>query len=79
MAHGSSEQGAIIRQALVNGGLGDFEPVMKAIRETGALDYTRKRAEASARDARDAIAMLPDSKYRDSLLELATFAVTRKY
>ena len=79
MAHGSAEQGAIIRQALVNGGLGDFEPVMKAIRETGALDYTRKRAEASARDARVAIAMLPDSKYRDSLLELATFAVTRKY
>ena len=79
MRHGSAEQGAIIRQALINGGLGHFEPVLKAIRETGALDYTRTQAEASVHDACDAIAMLPDSKYRDSLLELATFAVTRKY
>jgi len=79
MRHGSAEQGAIIRSALINGGLSDFEPVMKAMRETGALDYTRMQAETSAREARDAIAMLPDSKYRDSLLELAAFAVTRKY
>jgi len=40
---------------------------------------TRMQAEASARHARNAIAMLTDSKYKDSLLELATFAVTRKY
>jgi octaprenyl-diphosphate synthase len=79
MGHGSAEQGAIIRNALIEGGLNDFEPVMKAIRETGALEYTRMRAEASAREARDAITALSDSKYRDSLLELAAFAVTRNY
>ena len=79
MRHGSAEQAAIIRNALINGGLSDFEPVLKTMKETGALDYTRSRAEFSARKARDAIADLPDSKYRDSLLELATFAVTRNY
>jgi len=79
MRHGSAEQGAIIRNALVNGGLSDFEPVLKTMQQTGALDYTRTQAEVSAREARDSIAVLPDSKYRDSLLELATFAVTRNY
>jgi octaprenyl-diphosphate synthase len=79
MRHGSAKQGTLIRNALINGGLSDFEPVMQAMRETGALDYTRMQAEASVRQARDAISVLPDSKYRDSLLELATFAVTRKY
>jgi len=79
MRHGSAEQGAIIRNALINGGLNDFEPVLKTMQKTGALDYTRTQAELSARKARDAVAMLPDSKYRDSLLELATFAVTRNY
>ena len=79
MRHGSAEQTAVVRNALVRGGLGDFEPVLNAMREAGALDYTRAQAEVSAGEARNAIAMLPDSKYRDSLLELAAFAVTRKY
>ena len=79
MRHGSAEQGAIIRNALINGGLTDFEPVLKTMQKTGALDYTRTQAEVSARAAREAIAVLHDSKYRDSLLELATFAVTRNY
>ena len=79
MRHGSAEQAAIIRNALIDGGLSDFEPVLKTVEETGALDYTRSQAEISAREARDAIADLPDSKYRDSLLELVTFAVTRNY
>jgi octaprenyl-diphosphate synthase len=55
-------------------------PIIYAMRQqTGALDYTRTQAEVSAREARNSIAVLPDSKYRDSLLELATFAVTRNY
>jgi octaprenyl-diphosphate synthase len=79
MRHGSENQAAIIRNALIEGGLNDFESVMVAMQDTGALDYTRTQAEASASEARNAIAVLPGSKYKDSLLELATFAVTRKY
>jgi octaprenyl-diphosphate synthase len=79
MRQGSAEQRGIIRNALINGGLSDFEPVLKTIQETGALDYTRVQAEDSVREARNAVAVLPDSKYKDSLLELATFAVARNY
>jgi octaprenyl-diphosphate synthase len=72
-------QSALIRKAIVEGGLSDFGPVMQAMQDTGALDYTRQQAEDAARRARDAIAGLPHSKYKDSLLELAAFAVTRNY
>ncbi|HWH48694.1 MAG TPA: polyprenyl synthetase family protein [Burkholderiales bacterium] len=72
-------QSALIRKAIVEGGLSDFGPVMRAIQETGALEYTRAQAEDAARRASEAIAGLPHSKYRDSLLELAAFAVTRNY
>jgi octaprenyl-diphosphate synthase len=79
MRYGDAEQSRLIRQAIIEGGLSDFEPVMRTMRETGALDYARKQAEAAAMQARDAIAHLPNSKYRDCLLELAAFAVTRNY
>lgn len=36
-------------------------------------------ARAESRAACEAIAALPDSKYRDYLLQLADFAVTRTY
>jgi octaprenyl-diphosphate synthase len=53
--------------------------VIDAIRATGALDYAREQARAESRTACRAAAQLPDSKYRDFLLELADFAVTRTY
>jgi octaprenyl-diphosphate synthase len=79
MRRGSPEQGALIRRAVNEGGLGDFAPVLAAIRETGALAYVKGRAQAAADRARELLALLPDSNYRDCLLELAAFAVTRNY
>ena len=79
MCNGGAEQSALIRKAIVEGGLSDFGPVMQAMEETGALEYTRRQAEDSAQRARAVIAGLPHSKYKDCLLELAAFAVTRNY
>jgi octaprenyl-diphosphate synthase len=53
--------------------------VIAAISHSGALDYTRRQAEAEACSASAALRPLPDSKYRDALLQLADFAVTRHY
>jgi octaprenyl-diphosphate synthase len=52
---------------------------MRAMQETGALEYTRRQAEDSARRARQAISGLSHSKHKDCLLELTAFAVTRNY
>ncbi len=77
MHRGSAEQAALVRKAIREGGRGDFARVLEAIRACGALDYARAAAEREAAAAGVAIAGLPESGYKRSLLELASFAVTR--
>jgi octaprenyl-diphosphate synthase len=80
MKNGSKEQAEIVSQAIQNGGgEGMLESVLKVIHETGALDYTRKKAEAESCMAAEAISLLPDSQYKECLLQLATFAVARNH
>lgn len=67
----------IIRAAIVNGHSSDFEQILRCIRETGALDYTRAQAQAQALCAQEQLALLPASAYKESLLSLAAFAVER--
>ena len=76
---GSPPQAEVVRRAIRHGGRGDFEAVLQAIESTGALAYARGRAAEEARTARDALASLPNSNYKQCLLELATFAVERDY
>jgi octaprenyl-diphosphate synthase len=78
MHHGSREQAALVRAAIERGG-GEFGAVLDAIHMTGALDYVRNKAKEEARIAIESISALPNSNYRDSLLELAAFAVERDY
>jgi octaprenyl-diphosphate synthase len=79
MHRGTASQSELIRRAIEEGGLGDFGPVMETIRETGALEYVREQAQAAVDNASQVLGALPNSKYRDCLLELAAFAVTRNY
>jgi octaprenyl-diphosphate synthase len=77
--HGSPEEAALVRSALASGGLDDLDRVLAAIRRSGALDYTRRQAEAEARAATAALDSIPSTQYRDFLLQLAQFAVTRTH
>lgn len=79
MEHGSPEQAGVVRAAIEHGGRDRFEAVLAAIHATGALEYARGKAKEEARVARDALASLPHSNYKESLLKLATFAVERDY
>jgi octaprenyl-diphosphate synthase len=79
MRNGSSAQARIIRSAIERGGLEEFQSIMAAILETGALEYARRQAESESRRAIAAIDALPRSTYHDSLLQLAAFAVSRTY
>jgi octaprenyl-diphosphate synthase len=79
MKFGNAQQAATIRKAIENGGLEGLEPVLAAIHETGALDYARRQAQQEVDTACAAIAHLPDSTYKVSLLQLAAFAVSRNY
>ena len=76
---GSAEDAALVRRAIEEGGREGFESVLEAIRHTDALAYAREKAEQEARLACEALALLSNSKYKQSLLELARFAVERSY
>jgi octaprenyl-diphosphate synthase len=70
---------AIIRHAITGHVLTEFTPVVDVLARTGALDYARGRAERESDVAAACVANLPDTPYRQSLLELATFAARRTY
>jgi len=77
MRAGDAEQSAIVRRAIEQGGLEELQAVLRTIEETGALEYARRQAQAAAIEARDAVLVMPRSKYVDSLVELTSFAVER--
>ena len=74
---GETAQVEMIRHAISGGRLADFTPVLAALRQTGALEYARTCAEAESREAAACLDTLPPSTYRETLLELSAFAVTR--
>ena len=79
MHNGSAAQAACVRHAIEHGGRDDFPAVLAAIRATDALEHTRRQARIEADRAIEAIEPLSASPYKDSLLELAAFAVARSY
>ncbi|SDZ99210.1 octaprenyl-diphosphate synthase [Nitrosospira multiformis] len=79
MKTGSDAQAQIIRSAIERGGEGGFQPVLEVIQQTGALDYARQRAQAESETASNMISSLPDSDYKQCLLDLSTFAVARNH
>jgi len=76
---GSAEDAALVRRAIEQGGREGFEAVLAAIRHTDALAYARDKAEQEVQLACGALSQLANSKYKQSLLELARFAVERSY
>jgi len=79
MQHGLPEQAAVVRSAIEQGDVKKFAEVLQIVHATDALDFTRQQALREVESARDAIARLTDSKYKQSLLELAEFAATRQF
>ena len=77
MKHGTEQEAAVIRGALASRDARELGPILRAVRRSGALDYTRQRAQAFATLAVDALATLPWSIYREALEALAGFAVAR--
>jgi len=78
MREGTPEQAKLIRQAIRQGGLDHLDDVLAIVHETGALEYTRARAEEMSAKALEQLGFLPASRYRDSMAELARLAVERQ-
>lgn len=78
MRTGTADQAGLIRAAIENGGLKEFDAIVTAITATGALDYAREAARREASAACEAIRPLPDSPAKATLLGLADYAVSRQ-
>jgi len=79
MLHGDASQVAVVRQAIEQGDIARFTDVLQVIKQTGALEYTRQQAQRESDAACAALAALPDTNYKQSLLQLANFAATRQF
>lgn len=79
MKHGTAEESAIIRNAILQGDESNFAQILSIVQRTGALEHAHKQAQAEANLACNAIAQLPDSQYKAALLELPAFAVSRNF
>lgn len=76
---GSEEQRVLIRRSIEEGSIDRLAEITAAIESTGGLAYTARLARQEAALAIEAIAVLPDSAYKQALRELAEFAVERTY
>lgn len=79
MRHGTSAETETIKRAIEQGGLDDLPTVLSAVERTGALLHVRKVAAKEAELACASIAHFADSPYKQAMLILAEFAVSRNY
>lgn len=79
MRTGNSTEAAAIKHAIEHGGLEDLPAVLSAVERTGALEHVRKLASKEAESACSAIAHFTDSPYKQAMLNLARFSVSRTY
>ena len=79
MQHGDAAQAALVREAIEQGDITRFADVLRVIKQTGALEYTRQQAQHEADAACAALSVLPATNFKQSLLQLANFAATRQF
>ena len=77
LRQGNNRQRELIRAAIEEGGLAQMDEVMDAIESTGSITYTARRAEDEASRASAALDAIPDSPYKQALLDLAHFSAHR--
>lgn len=79
MQHGTAQQRELVRSCIENGDEQHFDEILAAITGSGALDYTKQEAEKAAQRAASAISSVPNTQFKDSLLQLCAFAVDRNH
>lgn len=77
LKHASSSDSEKIRQIILTGNLSHFAEIKELIVSSGAIDYTMHAAKKEAALAAEAIADLPASVYRDAMVKLSDFAISR--
>ena len=78
MKNGSDADRKLIRAAIESAGIDQLDAVQAIVESTGALRYTLTCAQNAADVAIDAISGLPESAYKQALVAIAEFSVSRR-
>lgn len=77
LRNGSPAEARCVREAIRSRASHSLGDVLAAVRQSGALDYTRDQAGRFAERARSRLECIPRSPYRDALDALARYCVSR--
>lgn len=79
MREGLSTDADIVRQAILQKDVSAIDQVIDVVRKTGGLTYTEQLAKRQVSLAINALQIFEESEYRQALMDLAQFAITRQY
>lgn len=79
MKHGTADERALVKACIEQGDESKFDAILSAITQSGALDYTKAEAEKAAERAALTIRDLPETAFKQALLDLAFLAVNRNH
>ena len=77
MERGNPSERELIRHAIEHGEVARLPDIVEIVRRTGAIDATREAARTEAQKAAQCLTVLPESTYREALLELCVRSVER--
>ncbi|MBV1775266.1 polyprenyl synthetase family protein [Burkholderiaceae bacterium DAT-1] len=77
MRFGTTDQAAVVRDAIENARADRFAEVLAAVQASGSLERALEAARREAALANEAIAALPNNDFARAMRELAVFAVER--
>ena len=79
MREGNKEEAELIAQAIHEGGLDQLDTIVDIVKRSGALEYTADSARQQADLAIEQLQQLPDSPYKQAMVELAEFSIGRNH
>lgn len=78
--HNSPEKQAdVIRKAIETGDRDGFSTIYSIVESTDAIAYTEQCAQEEAQKAINALAIVPESEFKQAMIELARFSIQRSY
>lgn len=78
LQNGTEQQVGLIKSTLKTGNLSNLPEILKILNETNAFAFTKKIAKQEIDKAITALSVLPDSAYKNALIEVADYAIDRE-
>ena len=79
LQHGDLAQQQLIKEGLTQGSRTSLPEVLKALADTNAIECTQQLAKNEVARALNALSVVPNSVYKDALVELAEYAILRDH